>query len=261
MKSLSFAFCISLWLCCSFSAFAQKVPWSFGLKAGINRSTVGGEDAKLSLAKFASIPTGFFDLTADPQPKTAFAGGVYVTYTFSDLFSVQAEALLSGKGVGYERDFSVSILGNDISGHITADAEVSYVEIPVLAKLIMPVAGTVQPYVYAGPSLGILADKTTSVRIKASGLSGGGIPDNLPIDIPVTFAFYDIDWSAVIGGGVRFRLENTALGLDARYTMGLRSALESVKASGLTGGQDGVAQKVDMKHRVLTVTGFMEFYF
>lgn len=260
MKYLFIVFSISALFCCSSSAFAQKSPWSFGLKAGVNRATVSGEDAKLSLAKFASIPTGFFDLTAEPQPKTAFAGGVYIAYAFSDLFSVQAEVLLSGKGVGYNRDFSVSLLGNNLSGNVTADAEVSYIEIPLLAKLVLPVAGTVQPYLYGGPSLGVLTDKATSVRIKASGLSNVGIPDNLPIDIPATFAFYDIDWSAVVGGGVRFRLENTALGLDARYTMGLRSALESIKVSSPT-GPDGAAQKVEMKHRVLTVVGCMEFYF
>lgn len=256
MKRSFIALCaIAVWSSCSFVAVAQQSPWSFGLKGGINRATVGGEDAQLSLARFAPISTGVINLTADPETKTIFTGGAYVAYAFSDLFSVQAEVQLSGKGVKYNRDFAFSLFESSVSGNLTADADVSYIEIPIVAKLHLPVAGSVRPYVYGGPALGILSDKKTSVRAEVSGISVPGIPAGLPVDIPVTFSFYDMDWSAVIGGGVSFRMENTALGIDARYTMGLQSALKSVQA------QNQSAQDVDLRHRVFSITGFMEFYF
>lgn len=243
-----------LCLCCTAGELqAQQSPFTFGLKGGVNLATVGGDDAELSLDRFipTSLPIPGLNLTAEPQSKVYFGGGVTFAYAFTSLFALQAEVLYSGKGVRYDREFSFSFPGfSSISGRLKADADLSYVEIPLLVKLTLPVPGDTRPYIYAGPAISLLADKTTSAKIESSDLPAG-----FPSSLPVTFNVNDFDWGVAFGAGVQVRMMNTGLGLEARYTLGMQSALQSVSVQ----GQE--SRELDIKNRVLSISGFMEFYF
>lgn len=246
--------CLLLCLCCTAGeVWAQQSPFTFGLKGGVNLASVGGDDAELSIDRFipTSLPIPGLNLTAEPQSKVYFSGGVTFAYSFTSLFALQAEVLYSGKGVQYDRDFSFSFPGfPSISGRLKADADLAYIEIPLLVKLTLPVPGDTRPYIYAGPAVSILADKTTSAKIESSDLPAG-----FPTTLPVTFNVNDLDWGMAFGAGVQARMMNTGLGLEARYTLGLQSALHSVTVQ----GQE--SRELDIKNRVLSISGFMEFYF
>ncbi len=245
-------------------ARAQQSPVSFGLKGGVLITTVGGEDARLDAASF--IPAGGigaiggFDLTAEPQSKTLFAGGAYLSYALHPMLAVQAEVMYATKGVLYDRDFSYSFFGTSISGNLNADAELSYLEIPLLLKFILPVEGPIKPYVYAGPSFGKLLDDQTVIKahIKTN-ITGDPIETDVPI--PADFTYKSLDIGAAFGGGISVRMAGTALGVEARYTMGLQSAVESVDIRDEESGQTQTIADLDMKNRAFGISAFMEFYF
>jgi len=260
-------FCLLAGLCYTADeARAQQSPISFGLKGGVNMTTVAGDDANLSASKFLPIDMfsqfGSFDVTAEPQSKTLFSGGVYVAYMFNSLLSAQAEAMYTSKGVSYDKDFSYSLsIFGSLSGNMKADAELTYIDIPLLLKITAPVEGSIKPYVVVGPSFGILVDKTTSVEGSAKVVVSGQSNEVLNGPIPAVFTFNNLDIGATFGGGISFRTIATAIGVEARYTMGFQSAVKSVSVDGSALGVGDTSSELDMKNRAFGITAFMEFYF
>lgn len=92
----------------------------FGLRGGLNFSTVSGND---------------FD---DPGWMTSFYGGLVAEAPVMERFSVQAEAFYSGQG------FSLGRNPNDI------DFQVAYIQVPLLAKFYL-IKGL---NVHVGPQFG-----------------------------------------------------------------------------------------------------------
>ena len=84
------------------------------------------------------------DAGVDIKSRTTFHLGGIVSIGIQETFALQIEGLLSEKG------FKVT------EGGITAALEVSYLQIPILAKVILPTPPTspVTPHFFAGPSLG-----------------------------------------------------------------------------------------------------------
>jgi len=90
-----------------FTTFAQS-KIQFGVRGGLNLSTVVGEDDD-------------FD---SPDGIASFYGGVVVEAPINDRFSLQAEAFYSGQG------FEISERDRD-----DTQFQVSYIQVPVLAKI------------------------------------------------------------------------------------------------------------------------------
>lgn len=264
-------------LCCLLAALcytadearAQTSPISVGLKGGIAITTVGGNDASLEAAKFFPLDNfqglGVPDIVADPQSKTQFSGGVYVSYTFSSLLSAQAEVLYTGKGVSYDKDFAMSFgLFGSANGNFKADVAWTYIEVPLLLKVTAPIEG-IRPYGFIGPSFSILVDNSTTVEGSAEATVNGQSFELLNGPIPSKFTFRTVDIGAVFGAGFSARMMNTAIGVEARYTMGFQSAIKSVEVTPPLPGQVGTpvssTSDLDMKNRVMSVMAFMEFYF
>lgn len=82
---------------------------SFGVKGGVNFSTIKGDDFE------------------SPDSRTSFHVGVLTEIPVTDMFSVQAEALYSGQGFEYD------IPGIDGDEHV--EYQLDYLNIPVLAKI------------------------------------------------------------------------------------------------------------------------------
>jgi hypothetical protein len=172
----------------SFVSYAQMQA---GLKAGLNIANIGGSDADELVGQSL-------------DSKTAFAGGVFFMYQFSDMFAIQPEAYYSMKGATY------SVSGADLT--ISLD----YIEIPLLLKFIIPIEGSnIRPSIFAGPAIGF--NTTHKMKVEYSGTSA-------EMDIPDTKS---TDFSLAFGGGIGFPVGSGELGVDIRYILGLSTIDDS----------------------------------
>jgi hypothetical protein len=117
------------------NAFAE-----FGLKAGLNFSTVSDTDG---------------------DSKTGLIFGAFYSYELNDSFSIQPELLYIQNGNKAEE------------GGITFKTKLDYLVIPVLAKFKFQGSETVKPYVLAGPYLGL----KMSAKLSAEGDGGSADTD------------------------------------------------------------------------------------
>lgn len=94
---------------------------TFGLKAGINYSTVTGDEVE------------------DVESKIGLQAGAFANFGLSDLISIQPEVLYSQKGTGFEEDEDVKF-------------KLNYIDVPILVKVN---AGGL--FFEGGPQVGFLA--------------------------------------------------------------------------------------------------------
>ena len=165
------------------SVFAQGL--AFGVKGGINYATLSGDDV------------------GDVEWKLGLVAGAVAAFDVMDMLVIQGEVLYSMKGA----DSADASLG------------LTYIEIPVLLKYNVPMAGMVSPNLFIGPSLGILL---------SADADGEDVKE----------FFKGTDFGVVIGAGVDFDLGTGKVTLDARYNLGLTSLDDTddadVKNSGIS---------------------------
>lgn len=166
MKKTILVAAIVLALCGSATA---QTTFSLGLKAGggMARQNISGVDWKLG-----------------------FDGGAFFSVAFGQSFSIQPEILYTMKGL------SVSSL----------DWKLNYIEIPILVKRQISMAGNVKPVFFVGPAIGILASAKSN--ISATGETG---------DIDIKDAFKSTDIGLCAGGGIEL-----AVGTNGKLTMDIR---------------------------------------
>ncbi len=148
----------------------------FGLKGGLS---------------LYSITDSFGEFEETSNRNLGFAAGIFVEKPFTDIFSLQVEGLFVQKGGEYED----SEFGDEI---IT----LSYVDVPVLLKVNIPLDGNASPYAYGGGFIGYLVD--------ASAEENGA-------SIDIDEFTKDINYGLSFGAGVSFG----AFNIDIRYDLGL----------------------------------------
>jgi opacity protein-like surface antigen len=148
---------------------------SFGVKGGVNFATITGEDID------------------SPDSRTSFHVGGLVEIPVSDMFSVQAEALYSGKGFDFDYE------GSDGD---KAELQLDYIDVPVLAKIYITKGFSVE----AGPQVSFLVNEELDSNPNSN--SGDLVLDDAE----------SIDFG--LAGGLSFQ---TDMGIFAtgRYTYGL----------------------------------------
>lgn len=174
------------------AAPAALAQTTFGLRAGLNVATI--------------IPDSDTDLV-DRGAKLGFVGGVFAEVPLTSAFAVQPEVLYTQKGVS-----------RDESGE--PDIGVDYLEVPVLAKVALPVSPLLDLDVYAGPALAIKLgndDEVSTVRYNSTNLG------------------------VAVGVGVA----SGPFGVDARYTFSVADATEG--------------EANDFRHHVVGLTGVYRF--
>jgi len=165
-------------------SYAQMM---IGPKAGLNIASIAGDDAD-KILEGQSLDS-----------KTGFAGGLFFTYQFSNMFAIQPEAYYTMKGATYSEG------GADLT--ISLD----YIEIPVLVKFIIPIEGSkIKPSIFAGPSIGFNMTAKSKVEFD------GETQENDFKDETKSTEF-----SLAFGGGVGFPVGNGELGVDIRYILGM----------------------------------------
>ncbi len=184
MKKLLLIFTVFV-LMFSLSPAIMAQEASFGVKGGLSLANVTGDEVE------------------DVEWKMGGAGGLFVEYKVSDVFAIHPEVLYCMKGSKSE--------GEIFETTIESTLKLTYIDIPVLAKVMIPVEGSVSPSLFAGPYVGFNLD--AKLELEAEGESDeGDIKDYVK----------STDYGLVVGGGLDYHLDNGgAITLDARYSLGL----------------------------------------
>jgi opacity protein-like surface antigen len=172
-------------------AFSQ-----FGIKGGMNFSTVGGDD------KSVNTPAG----KLDPKTKAGFVGGISYRIGLIMGLSIQPEVLYVQKGAIYEANLSA---GNYFMND-KATFTNNYIDIPILAKYNLPIP-LLSPYIEGGVEYGLLlsAKEKEETTTNAPGQTSGST------ETDTKDQFAKNDFSIVIGIGVEFLM----LDVNARYVI------------------------------------------
>jgi len=160
-----------------------------GLKAGVNFAKFNIEkDIGENIEDFAG---------GKPKVKTGICVGGFVTYRINNIFAVQPEVLLTMKG---------SKLEFDSDGTTDKDTwTLNYLEIPVLAKLSIPVWSN-RPHLFLGPAL--------AIKLSAKREYEGGGEEDFSEHVE------SADFGLILGGGLDFELGRGRLSFDTRFTVG-----------------------------------------
>ncbi len=159
----------------------------FGLKAGVNMAKPTGADAQDPLATLKN--------------KVGFQGGIFLAFDLGRVVGLQCEVLYTMKGATYVA------LDDSYTDKLYAD----YIEVPLLLKIRIPTP-IVQPFVFAGPSVGFkLHEKLES--------NGEQVPlgENL---------LKNNDYGAIFGAGVNF---GRNFMIDVRYSLGLQKVISTIE--------------------------------
>lgn len=164
------------------SAASANAQTSFGVKAGLNVANLSIDDA---------------DDTFEPENRTGFVAGVFVTMRGGGILAFQPEVLISSQGAKFSDAVN------------SGSARIDYLQVPLLARI--------------GPSkVGIVVGPSIGYRIRAK-LSGDGITvDNE--DFSDQIKRMDVGLVAGVTADVG------KLVLDGRYTWGLTNIEEDATA-------------------------------
>ncbi len=160
------------------------------------------------------------DSLGSTETKAGFIGGGFAEFMIGNMFAIQPELLYSQKGV--------KETGGD-------KIKIDYVEVPLLLKVNIPIEGsTVHPNVYVGPAVAFKA----SCKVEESGVT----EDCDTVGALIT----STDFGVAFGGGVSFDVGGAEVGVDVRYTLGLRTV-------------DDEDDPFDIKNQVISIMGTVGF--
>jgi hypothetical protein len=167
-----------------------------------------------------SLPNGETNST-----HTGILVGAQLDNWFSDMWAISVQLLYNQKG----SSFSFSDVGTGVSSTTgTSDEVQSYLELPILVKFAFG-SGDFKPYLFAGPSFGLLLSSTNSAN-------GTSVSDDSD--------FNSLDISALVGVGASYRLGagGPSLLLDVGDAFGLVNILKNGNTVTATG--QSVSQSV-----------------
>ena len=171
---------------------SSAVETKGGIKIGVNSARLSGDDVE------DWVGEGI-------QSRMGFCVGGFITFNITEVFAIQPEVLYTMKGAKYtEADFKIV-------------AQLTYLELPVLAKFSIPTQGNIKPIIFAGPA----------VALKLSGKwkeTWDGETETYDLD-----EMKGMDFGLVFGAGVDFGLGESVKGkltVDLRYTLGLTNFAE-----------------------------------
>lgn len=167
----------------STNVFAQK--FVVGVKGGLNLANVSVDPE----------PTGI-----EFKTRTGMAAGAFVGINLGPV-CVQPEFLYSQHGT----KFDFEIMGVTVNNTMKLDV----LEIPILLKYNIPMAGNVTPSIFVGPGLGfVLSAKQLSEAAGSS--SETDIKDDIE----------SMNFGLVFGAGVNINVGSVIITLDGRYNLG-----------------------------------------
>jgi hypothetical protein len=142
--------------------------------------------------------------------------GVYLLTPITGGLSFRPELLFSLKG------------GRTLTGTAILDIELAYLEMPLLAKLVVN-RGRIRPLLFGGPAPALQIGCDVQ-------FIDGDVNSRSTCGRDAVTIFREFDVGVVAGGGVEFRWPQSALALEARYTAGLRSVFADAEVRNRTLG-------------------------
>ncbi len=164
-------------------ATARSEVTGFGVKAGTAVSNVFGKDVY------------------DQKFRAGFSYGIFMTYGFGRTFAIQPELLFVMKGSKYVNGTGLEAYRETMS--------LEYVELPILAKVYLPLSRSFRTHVFAGPAPAL----NIRARVDASfaGESQQETLDNI----------MGVDIGLAAGAGIEVPVRSGWITFDVRYTAGL----------------------------------------
>lgn len=159
-----------------------------GLKLGINLANMHGDDVE----------------DFGQEARMGLCVGGFLGFGLGNVVVIQPELLYSQKGIAADEGIGEAVM------------KVDYIDIPVAVKLMVPVKGNIQPFFSAGPYFAYNINATMSFSN-----NGSHSEEDLGDEIK------DMDFGAVLGGGLGFKLPKGQIIFDVRYGLGLTSIDES----------------------------------
>jgi len=202
---------LALMLLLPSSSLAQEIRG--GLKLGLNMANIHGTD----VANFEN------ETEESWGSKIGFCVGGYISFKIGEMFAIQPEVFYTMKGAKIE----TTLLGETAKLKL----KFSYLEIPVLAKLLISTQSNVKPSLFVGPTL----------AIKLSGkmwAEWAGESDEEDIE-----DMKGTDFGLIIGGGIDFGLDAASkrkIMVDLRYILGLTTIHKSVEGEEIVDVKNGV---------------------
>jgi hypothetical protein len=158
--------------------------------------------------------TGIHEAGTDYQSHLGYAIGASAAVDPAGPFTVQVDALVNQRGATYTNGPAGTAMSHGVH-------EALYLDVPVTARLHLPLAGAVSPMLLAGPY--------TAVKLWERTAENGAPAGN-------HVAFRNIDTGFVLGGGLDFDLRTTTLHTEVRYQVGMPGFVE---VNGLGEGRHG----------------------
>ena len=177
--------------------FANEQLTDYAVKAGINFSTLNGQQSSLQYNEYSII---------EPSSKLGLVAGGFINMFFSEKFSVQAELLYSMKGVNFDAEEYVQTWS------------LIYAELPILFKSNFILSDKYETSVYAGPAFSYLLSATWSDEINK-------VYQHEDVEMN---GLNSLDMSLVLGADIRFEMFEKIFGADIRYTYGVMSIQKTI---------------------------------
>jgi hypothetical protein len=184
-------------------SFAQTV--NFGIKAGLNLSTVAFNDH-------------FPNFAVDPQNKTGFQAGVVADIGFQH-FSIQPGLVFITKGQQFTNEFSTVSNNQTYSYHETGSERFNYLELPVNLLYKIQAAPGAKIHAGGGPYVGYGLSGTAIAHVSGSQTSDYTGPLTFGTD-QAKDDFKLFDYGINLIAGVELKNHFT---IDLNYGLGLKN--------------------------------------
>ncbi len=201
MKQEKIILIVLLLLGFSSVVFAQGIT-AKGVKGGLNIATLTG-----------------YELGGEKY-KIGFVFGGFLTYELNQKFSLQPELLFTMKGAKFEDvDKETEDDGSQYYDKYEISWNLNYLEIPVLAKLNIPMKENIKSNIFYGPALGIKIGATYDIDHEywEKDENGNIVEEINESDKSEIKIIKNMDFGIVFGAGVEFG----KIMVDARYNLGL----------------------------------------
>ncbi len=164
---------------------AKEKKLRIGAKMGINSAILNGKGPRWLIG-------------GEPCSKVGFCAGGFIVFNLSDMWAIQPEFLFTQKGtrLALEED--------------TAEISIDYLQIPILAKFIIPTQAKFKSSLFLGPYFALKLGANARQGSWSRALS----------------EIYSSDLGLVLGGNVEFKYGTGSIIIDLRYDFGLASIFE-----------------------------------
>jgi hypothetical protein len=196
-------------------AFAQW--WSgVGVRAGGNAALLRGDEV------------GITDNATDRN--YGFTVGLYKSIPLGSGFALQPEVMYAQKGGALSFD---EMIDDETSFNIDVAFNVDYVEVPVALAYTIPTQSRYLPMLYAGPYMSLATRRNASFDMEELSFSMDG--DEF---------FKRLDYGAVFGADLGFRLKQRTATVGVRYDLGLAD----IAKDGQLSEEDDIAVGSDVRN-------------